>query len=377
MVVHTDTRAVEDITAGIDDENPTATGEPESPTGRRYVKETGIIAVGAVATLVAAVIGIKVGTDGATFAGILDTFWSKITGNIPDNVVERRTQQIVWELRVPRVAVAILGGAALAIAGVLFQGLLRNPLVSPYTLGIAPAAAFGASVAIIVFGASASGSGVVLVAGALIAALLNTVLVLTLASTKQLDATTLILLGIALTQLFSALTAGLQYFTDDEVLAAIVRWTWGSVNGSVWYQVNTLLILVVTAYIYVQYRSGAVNAIAFAGDDAAKSLGVPVTRVRLEIIAVAAVLTAVTIAFTGIIGFVGLVGPHIARLIIGANHRFLIPFSAVIGALLLVIADAVGRIVLAPAVIPVGIIDALIGAPIFIYLILTRRKALA
>ncbi|MEU6643980.1 iron ABC transporter permease, partial [Saccharomonospora sp. NPDC046836] len=253
----------------------------------------------------------------------------------------------------------------------------RNPLVSPYTLGIAPAAAFGASVSIIVFGASATSSGVTLIVGALVAAILNTIVVLTLASAKRLESTTLILLGIALTQLFSALTAGLQYFADDEVLASIVRWTWGSVNGSVWYQVYILAILLALTYPYLQLRSGALNAIAFAGDDAAKTLGVPVTRVRLQVIAVAAVLTAVTISFTGIIGFVGLVGPHIARLIIGPNHRFLIPFSAVTGALLLVVADSVGRLVLNPAVIPVGIIDAIIGAPIFIYLILSRRKALA
>jgi iron complex transport system permease protein len=215
------------------------------------------------------------------------------------------------------------------------------------------------------------------VLGALIAALANTAVVLMLASTKQLDATTLILLGIALTQLFSALTAGLQYFTDDEVLAAIVRWTWGSVNGSVWYQVNVLTALLVASYAFITFRSGSLNAIAFAGDDAARTLGVNVTGVRLQLIVVAAVLTATTIAFTGIIGFVGLVGPHIARLIIGSNHRFLIPFSAIIGALLLVVADTVGRMALAPAVMPVGIVDAIIGAPIFIYLVLTRRKVLA
>jgi iron complex transport system permease protein len=208
-------------------------------------------------------------------------------------------------------------------------------------------------------------------------AVLNTVLVLSLASARRLDATTLILIGVALNQLFAALTAGIQYFASDEVLASIVRWTWGSVNGAVWYQVLTLAILLALTYPYAQLRAGALNAIAFAGDDAAKSLGVPVGRVRLQLIAIAAVLTGATIAFTGIIGFVGLVGPHIARLIIGANHRFLIPFSAVVGALVLVIADTVGRMVLAPAVIPVAIIDALVGAPIFIYLILTRRKALA
>jgi len=355
--------------------SPPPAVDPSRPRrgGRRYAVQVTTVAVGAVLTVLAALVSIQVGTSGATFGDVVGTIWGRLTLTGGDE----QLQTIIWELRVPRVTLAILGGAALAVAGTIFQGLLRNPLVSPYTLGIAPAAAFGASVSIIILGGSTSSNGFTLVLGALIAALLNTAIVLALASSKQLDATTLILLGIALTQLFNALTAGLQYFTDDEVLAAIVRWTWGSVNGAAWYQVAVLLLLMAFAYPYIQYRSGALNAIAFAGDDGARSLGVPVTRVRLHLIVVAAVLTAVTISFTGIIGFVGLVGPHIARLIIGGNHRFLLPFSALIGALLLVVADTVGRLLLSPAVIPVGIIDAIIGAPIFIYLVLTRRKALA
>lgn len=371
-ITHTERTGSSAGSADIETDAPRRARRP-----RRYATQLALIGAGVIAILVASVIGVQLGTSGASLGAILDTIWSRITGAGAADAKERQLQIIIWELRVPRVLLAIFGGAALGIAGALFQGLLRNPLVSPYTLGIAPAAAFGASLAVIFFGASTGGSTIALVVGALALALLNTVLVLTLASAKQLDATTLILVGIALTQLFGALTAGIQYFAEDEVLASIVRWTWGSVNSAVWYQVLTLIVLLVLTYPYLQLRSGAINAIAFAGDDAAKSLGINVSRIRLHVIAVAAVLTAITIAFTGIIGFVGLVGPHIARLIIGANHRFLIPFSAVIGALLLVVADSVGRVLLAPAVIPVGIIDALVGAPIFIYLILTRRKALA
>lgn len=343
----------------------------------RYTRQALVIGVGALVLAVATIIGIQVGTTGATFGQVFVAIGNQIRGIVPADPALAQLQTIIWELRVPRVAVAILGGIALAIAGTVFQGLLRNPLVSPYTLGIAPAAAFGASVSVIVFGANNGSSNATLVLGALIAAGVNTVIVLSLASSKSLDATTLILIGIALTQLFGALTAGIQYFAEDEVLAQIVRWTWGSVNNALWYQVLVLGVVVAIAYPYTQFRSGALNAIAFAGDDAARSLGVPVTRVRRQLIGIAAVLTGITIAFTGIIGFVGLVGPHIARLIIGANHRFLLPFSALIGALLLVLGDIVGRTILDPAVIPVGIIDALIGAPIFIYLILTRKKVLA
>lgn len=353
-------------------------GEPRksaSPARDRYAFQQAAVAVGAVAVIVAAIIGVRVGTSGAGFLDVLQTFWAKLTGNPPTERAQLQLHNIIWELRTPRVALAVLGGAALAVAGVLFQGLLRNPLVSPYTLGIAPAAAFGASIAIVLFGANAASGATTLVIGALVFAFLNTALVLTLASTRNLNPTTLILVGIALSQLFGALTACIQYFAEDEVLAAIVRWTWGSVNNSAWYQVLVLLVLLTLVLPYIRLRSGVINAIAFAGDEPAKSLGVAVSRVRLEAIAIAAALTAVTIAFTGIIGFVGLVAPHIARLVVGANHRFLLPFSAITGALLLVVADSLGRLIIAPGVIPVGIIDALVGAPIFLYLIITRQKA--
>ncbi|MDT9595018.1 iron ABC transporter permease [Nocardioides zeae] len=353
--------------------------EEASDTGGRRLGQrqdllrTLLLAGGTVLTLLITVWTLRIGAGGITTADAAQTLWDKLTGGLPATPEELRIQTTVWELRVPRAGLALLGGAALAIAGTLFQGLLRNPLVSPFTLGIAPAAAFGASMAILFAGGGTSSAS--LVGGALISGILCAAVVVGLAATKQMQPTTLILLGIALTQLFTALTAGLQYIANEEALAAIVRWTWGTVNGAVWYQVVTVAAMLAVALPFIQWRSSSVNAIAFAGDDAARSLGVPVTRVRLELIFVAVLLTAVTISFTGIIGFVGLVGPHIARLLIGPNHRFLLPFSAVVGGLLLVLADAVGRVVLAPALVPAGIVDALIGAPVFLYLILVRKKA--
>jgi iron complex transport system permease protein len=341
-----------------------------------YLRQILIVVAGIVAVIIAALISIRLGTEGASYGNILSALWARITFAHTSNPNVQQLRAIIWYLRMPRVGLAIFGGAALAVAGTLYQGLLRNPLVSPFTLGTAPAAAFGAALAILVF-SQADQSGLPLVFGALVFAIGNTALVLLLASRKRLESTTLILLGIALTQLFGALTAGMEYFANQNVLEQIVQWTWGSVNDAVWSQAITLLVILVVFYPYVQSRSGALNAIAFAGDDAAKTLGVPVARLRLELIGIATVLTAVTISFTGIIGFVGLVGPHAARLIVGANHRFLLPFSAAMGAFILVVADIVGRAVLAPTVVPVGIIDALIGAPIFIYLVLARRGSLS
>jgi iron complex transport system permease protein len=345
-----------------------------SDAGRRVV-----IGVGIAVTAVIAVWALSVGGNVIGLGDAISALWAKATAAAPPDAATARVHLQVWELRVPRVLLSLVAGAALAVAGVLFQGLLRNPLVSPYTLGIAPAAAFGASYAIVFLGNDIAGisSDIWVVIGALVVAIVSSGLVLALAATRSTDPSTLILLGIAVTQFFTAATAVLQFTADQETLAVIAQWMWGSVNGAVWHEVLIVGLLFGLTYPLVQHRAGALNAIAFAGDDAAKSLGVPVARTRLSLIGLAVVLTAVTISFTGIIGFVGLVAPHIARLLIGANHRFLLPFSAIIGGLLLIVADSVGRSVLNPAVIPVGIVDALIGAPVFLYLILAKRRATA
>ncbi|MFC8526884.1 FecCD family ABC transporter permease [Nocardia sp. NPDC057227] len=341
-------------------------------TGRRTVITAGAVLTALVSVWALSVGGALIGLDDA-----ISTLWAKVTASPPGDAATARVRLQVWELRVPRVLLSLVAGAALAVAGVLFQGLLRNPLVSPYTLGIAPAAAFGASYVIVFLGRETAGpSGELwIVLGALLAAVVSSGFVLALAATRSSDPSTLILLGIAVTQFFTAATAVLQFTADQETLAVIAQWMWGSVNGAVWREVVIVGLLFGLTYPLVQRRAGALNAIAFAGDDAAKSLGVPVTRTRLWLLGLAVALTAVTISFTGIIGFVGLVAPHIARLLIGSNHRFLLPFSAVIGGLLLVVADSAGRTVLDPAVVPVGIVDALIGAPVFLYLILAKRRA--
>ncbi|MGO1925619.1 MAG: FecCD family ABC transporter permease, partial [Brachybacterium tyrofermentans] len=162
----------------------------------------------------------------------------------------------------------------------------------------------------------------------------------------------------------------------ENTLQAIIRWTFGSVNDASWQDVLIVGAVTVLALPLTMWFSKDLNAIAFAGDDAARSFGVNVGPLRVGLIALSVTLAAIVVSFCGIIGFVGLVGPHIARLAIGADHRHLLPFAALSGGLLLLVADAVGRTVIAPAVVPVGIVVAFIGGPVFIYLILTRRNTL-
>ncbi|UJP10501.1 iron ABC transporter permease [Microbacterium sp. KUDC0406] len=325
-------------------------------------------------TVLAVGVSIVIGTAGITLADV----WKSVQLSVFGGTLETefaRTFSIITELRFPRALLAFIAGAGLSLAGALMQGLLRNPLVSPFTLGVSPAAAFGAALAITISGATTLPAWVIILS-ALGVSLAVSAVVLGLASVKRMAVATLLLLGIAITQLFEALTAGLQFVASENTLQAIVRWTFGSVNDATWNDVQIVGAVVLVALPVALWFAKDLNAVAFAGDDAAKSLGVNVTALRVGLIGVSVLLAAVVVSFCGVIGFVGLVGPHIARLIIGSDHRYLLPFSVLTGGLLLLVADTVGRTILAPAVIPVGIVVAFIGAPIFINLILTRRSSL-
>ncbi|WP_176561915.1 FecCD family ABC transporter permease [Mycolicibacterium palauense] len=332
-------------------------------------------AVAVAVSFAAMVIGVRVGASDLDYGRILRIATAPLTGTMGDATVTEYT--VVWKLRIPRVALAFVAGAALSVAGVLLQSMLNNTLVDTYTIGVAPAAAFGAAIVILISANSVIGSGVswMVIASAILFAFLTAALVLGIAATKKMNAATLVLVGIALSQMFDAATSALQYRADEETLSKMVRWTFGSVNEATWLQVAVVTTLLVITLPVIVWRSTSLNAVAFAGDDAATSLGVGVAGLRATMIAIAVALSAVVISFTGVIGFVGLVAPHMARLIVGADHRVLVFMSALLGGILMTLADAVGRVVLAPAVVPVGIVVAIIGGPFFVYLILANRRS--
>jgi iron complex transport system permease protein len=296
-------------------------------------------------------------------------------GLAPQSLVWTESEWLVLTgLRLPRMAMALVCGAGLAMAGVAMQGITRNPLVSPYTLGVSPAAAFGASLAILFGLSQVPGWGAVLtVLCAFAAAMACAAVVLSLASVRSVSPVVLVLAGVGLTYLFAALTASVQFVASEQQLAAIVHWTFGSLNGRTWNEVAVagaawLLVLPV-----LLLQASALNALAGGGDDVARTLGFNVPRVRMSVTLAAVFSAAAIVSFTGVIGFVGLVAPHIARLVIGGDHRWLLPFSAVGGALLVLSADLIGRLAFAPVVVPVGIVVAFIGVPVFLHLLLTRR----
>ncbi len=285
-----------------------------------------------------------------------------------------KEQNVLLMLRLPRVASAMAAGAGLGIAGAGMQAITGNQMASPFTTGLSGAAALGAA-AVIVFG----GIPVYLQKGATVAAafLMAVVcagLVYGIANYKGLKAETLVLTGIALNYLFSALNSTMQFIANEQQLPAIIHWSFGSLNSVGWSDIGIMTAFLVLAAPVFQSQAWAFNLLDSGGEETARSLGINVRRTRLLAGGAVTLVTAATVSFTGIIGFVGLVVPHIARILVGGDYRQLLPFSMVTGAFLVLAADTVGRTLFSPTTIPVGIVVSYVGVPLFLYLILRERR---
>ncbi len=301
---------------------------------------------------------------------------------------------ILLKYRLPRVMMAILAGAALATAGALMQGSLGNPLVSPLTLGVASGASLGAALAIILgisvvgtdFSISLPLTDFTLNLGAIIPntmivintfafSLIVVFIIIKLGELRGISAESYILVGIAITFINGAIVQSLVYFATPQQLAQLTHWSFGSVRRP---DLETVLFVgVVLGYLFpilIKY-SWDLNTLALGGDDFAISTGVDPGVLRKKILIISALATSIIVAFTGLIGFVGLAAPHIARLIIGNDYRKLVPCSALIGALLVLVADTIGGTIFAPVLLPVGRMLSILGGPFFLYLLLSKRGA--
>jgi iron complex transport system permease protein len=320
--------------------------------------------------------GITLGSSRIPFRDLLGTFFGK-----PNELYSR----IIWSIRIPRVLAAVMAGAALAVSGAAMQSILKNPLGSPFTLGISQAAAFGAAFAIIFLGAgtlqSSSSDSVILnnpylVSGcAFLGSLAATAVILLMARYRGATPETMVLTGIVVGSLFSAATTALEYFASDVQLASVVFWTFGDLGRASWRDFLILAAVTIIVVIYFIWNSWNYNALD-AGDETAKSLGVNADLIRIGGMVVASLATALVVSFFGIIGFVGLAAPHIVRRIIGSDERFLIIASAIFGGLFLLVADTAARTIIAPVVLPVGILTSFLGGPLFLYLLMKglRRR---
>ncbi|MGI6671845.1 MAG: FecCD family ABC transporter permease [Christensenellales bacterium] len=285
---------------------------------------------------------------------------------------------IVTNVRLPRIALCTLTGIALGLSGCIMQNLLRNPLASPFTLGVSSGASFGAALAMVlgvgVFNANFLFSGYSLVAfNAFVFGCISLLIVSAVARISRNDMGMLILTGTAVNSLFSAGVSILKYASGAEALKNLDTWLMGGFWGSNWRSVTILSPIVFVGFLLLVMRAWDFNAMN-AGEDVAGTLGVNVRRLRVLALLVVTLVASTTIAFSGIIGFIGLVAPHIARSLIGVDNRHLIPASAMLGAIVLLLSDTVARTMFSPQEIPVGIITAVLGVPFFLLILRRRRK---
>lgn len=281
--------------------------------------------------------------------------------------------QIVWTFRAPRVALAALVGAGLAVAGAVLQTLVSNPLADPVVLGFSHGASLGAVLVITLGGAALGGLGVS--GAAFVGALAAGALVFALGQRQgRLAPTRLVLAGVAVGYVLLSVTSFVQLLATPTELRTVMFWMLGSVAGAQWSQLPTVTVVVLTSTALLTLFGRRLNAL-LAGDESATALGVDVNRLRAVLLVISALLTGTVIAVAGGVGFVGLMIPHLVRLTAGADHRRLLPLSALLGAVYLVVVDLLSRTVNRPNELPLGILTALLGAPFFLWL-LRRNKGL-
>lgn len=280
--------------------------------------------------------------------------------------------QIVWNIRFPRIVGGLLAGFGLGVCGCVMQAVLKNPMASPFTLGISAGAHFGVAVAA-VLGVGIISGPYLLVGNAFLFAMLCSLFIISLSSLRGASSETLILAGIAVNYLFNALSSLFQYFATDEQLRIMVSWGMGDLSAFSWRNFPLMFGLFAVCLPFIYLKAGDLN-IMTAGDESAKSLGVDAHRIRIFSMLLASLLVATIVCFTGTIAFIGLVAPHMARMVIGSNHRYLFPASGILGALILISADALGMNIIRPTIIPTGITSSLLGVPFFMYLILKRKR---
>lgn len=306
-----------------------------------------------------------VGSSGMSFVDVLKAIFK---------IGDQTNQIIVWNIRLPRVIAAIICGAGLSLAGLVMQTNLNNQMASPSTLGVSQAAVFGANLIIIPLANSALGKNSYFITFfAFIFAMISILLILGLSSIRKFNPGTLVLAGIGLGMLFQALTTIIQYFSSDTQLSNAVFWTFGDLGRATYSEDLMMLIVVVLSLIIFMFFSNSYNAMLY-GDDVATSLGVKVPLVRFISLFLASLITATCISILGIIGFIGIIAPHIMKRTIGYNHKSLIPTSAIFGSLVLLIADTISRIIVPGTSLPVGAITSILGVPLFIYVIFAKKE---
>ncbi len=332
-----------------------------------------------IALVIVATASVAIGAVSIPPGSILAAVGRAFDIRMPWSVTDQQAV-VLTMIRLPRVVLGLCVGAGLAVSGALLQGLFRNPLADPGLVGVSSGAAFGAALAIVT-GASLGAAlplparPFVVTAGAFVAGLATTLLVYQLATRHgRTSVSTMLLAGIAVNAIGGAGVGALVLFADDNQLRDITFWTLGGLGGATWTSIAAVAPLVLGVILAVPRLASSLNAMLL-GEAEARYLGVDTQRTKKLVVVLTAVAVAGSIAFAGLIGFVGLMAPHLVRIVLGPDHRTLLPASAIVGGTLLVGADVLARMLLAPTEIPVGIVTALAGAPLFLWLLVSQRRA--
>ncbi|WP_261835728.1 FecCD family ABC transporter permease [Vibrio ishigakensis] len=333
-----------------------------------------LLGVAVVAVYIASVMSVAVGPMDISFSQSL----SALLPGIQNSDLPAHVNMIVQQVRLPRTLLAIAIGGILAICGTVMQGLFRNPLADPGIIGVSAGAALGAALAIVVFGSLAQTYPALLMFGTVpvfsfLGGAITTLMVYQLGTSPTGTSVTMMLLaGVAIGALSGAMLGLLNYYADDQALRDLSLWTMGSLAGANFSGVMFgFVVLVILGVLF--YRDAANLNALLLGEAEASHLGIDVQKLKRRLILLTAAGVGVTVSLAGMIGFIGLIVPHLGRMIAGPNHKVLIPLATVLGALLLLISDMLSRVLVAPLEIPVGIITAVLGAPFFLWLLLSQK----
>ncbi|MGH9021176.1 MAG: FecCD family ABC transporter permease [Acidimicrobiales bacterium] len=341
-----------------------------NPPGARRVGV--VVAATLVALAVAVLAGLAIGPTPIGVGRVLGDLLSRV--GVGHSTLSPLQSTIIWQLRAPRMVLGLLAGAMLAVAGGTYQGVFRNPLADPYLLGVAAGAGLGATIAIVDIGGGVTTPGwtpLLAFVGALGAVALTWVVG---GRGLRASAATLILAGVAVASLLTSAQTYLQQSSSSSI-ARVYIWLLGSLATASWHSV-TLVVPYVAACVAICVAAGRALDVLSVGDDESRSLGLPVRRVRLLVVAASSLGTAAVVSVVGLIGFVGIIVPHIVRLLVGTSYRRILPISVVFGAAFLVLADTIARTIVAPSELPIGVVTALLGAPVFVAILSFRRPVL-
>lgn len=307
------------------------------------------------------------------WAGSYDTPIKELLLGIFHKSSDEKINIVVRNVRLPRICTAITAGAGLGVTGCILQAVLNNPLASASTLGVSQGAGFGAAFAIIVLGAGASGKGLGVSICAFAGSMAVAAVIFALSKFKQVSAESIVLAGVAISSMFTGATTLLQYFADEVELATLVFWTFGDLGSTSWGEIRFMAVVVLAAFLYFLYHRWDYNALQ-SGTETAISLGIRVKRLMIVNMLVCCFTASTIVSYIGLINFIGLVAPHIVRMVVGNNHVYLIPGSMLAGASLLLLGDLFARTVISPVILPIGAITSFLGAPLFLYLLFQGGK---